>query len=304
MRQVVEDTEQPAIVRATAVSLLAQQMTGTDVELIGRAVDSADPLVQLAALDALQGIAPERRFERAQSLLTDPRLALRSAAARALLPARGQLSERRQSDLDAALTEYAQIQQFNSDRAGGLLNLGTLMTELGRAEESARLYLAAIAREPAFSAAYVNLAELYRNLGREPEAEATLREGLAVNPDDAGLNLALGLSLVRSERPDEALMQLRVAVANAPDAPYYAYVLGVALNSAEQSAAAIATLRITHTRFPAHRDTLFALTTMLRDAGELGAAIEHARRLVALVPSDGDARGLLAELESTGVAEP
>ena len=99
-------------------------------------------------------------------------------------------------------------------------------------------------------------------------------------------------------------MQLRAAVANAPDAPYYAYVLGVALNSAEQSAAALATLRITHTRFPAHRDTLFALTTMLRDAGELDAAIEHARRLVALVPSDGDARGLLAELESTGDAEP
>ncbi len=298
LRRVAEDTQQPAIVRATAVSLLAQQMTSADVELINRVLEGTDPLIQLAALDALQGIAPERRFERAQSLLTDPRLALRSTAARTLLPARGQLSQRRQSDLDAALAEYAQIQQFNSDRAAGLLNLGTLMTELGRAEESARLYLAAIAREPAFSAAYVNLAELYRNLGREPEAEATLREGLAVNPDDAGLNLALGLSLVRSERSDEALMQLRAAVANAPDAPYYAYVLGVALNSAEQSAAAITTLRLTHTRFPAHRDTLFALTTMLRDAGDIDAAIEHARRLVALVPSDGEARGLLAELES------
>ncbi|MDH3508106.1 MAG: multiheme c-type cytochrome, partial [Gammaproteobacteria bacterium] len=249
LRRVLENTEQPAIVRATAVNLLAQQMTGTDIELISRAVDSADPLVQLAALEALQSIPPERRYERAQSLLTDPRLALRIAAARALLPARGQLSERRQSDLDAALTEYVQIQRFNSDRAAGLLNLGTLMAELGRAEESARLYLVAISREPAFSAAYVNLADLYRNLGREPEAEATLREGLAVSPEDAGLNLALGLSLVRSERLAEALMQLRAAVANAPDAPYYAYVLGVALNSAEQSAAALATLRITHTRF-------------------------------------------------------
>lgn len=298
LRRVVEDTAQPAIVRATALSLLAQQTTATDVELINRAVESQDPLVQLAALDALSGIPPERRFERAQSLLTSPQLALRSAAARALLPARGQLSQRRQSDLDAALTEYAQIQQFNSDRAGGLLNLGTLMTELGRAEESARLYLAAIAREPAFSGAYINLAELYRSLGREAEAEATLREGLNANPDDAGLNLALGLSLVRADRLDEALMQLRLAVANAPDAPYYAYVLGIALNSTEQSAAAIATLRLAHARFPAHRDTLFALTTMLRDAGDTEGALEHARRLIALVPSDAEARGLLAEIES------
>jgi predicted CXXCH cytochrome family protein len=298
LRRVVEDTAQPAIVRATAVSLLAEQLTGTDVELIGSAVESPEPLVQLAALDALQSLPPERRFERAQSLLTDPRLSLRTTAARALLASRGQLSERRQSDLDAALTEYVQTQQFNSDRAEGLLNLGTLMTELGRAEDSARLYLAAIAREPAFSAAYVNLADLYRNLGREPEAEAALREGLTVNPDDAGLNLALGLSLVRSARTDEALVQLRAAVANAPDAPYYAYVLGVALNSAGQPATAIDTLAATHTRFPAHRDTLFALTTMLRDAGETDAAIEHARRLVELIPSDVDARGLLAQLES------
>ena len=127
--------------------------------------------------------------------------------------------------------------------------------------------------------------------------EVTLREGLDVNPDDAGLHLALGLSLVRSDRLDEALMQLRLAVADAPDAPYYAYVLGVALNSAEQSAAAINTLRLTHTRFPAHRDTLFALTTMLRDAGDIDAALEHARRLIALAPSDEEARDLLAGLE-------
>ncbi len=297
LRQVAENMEQPAIVRATALSLLALQMTGTDVDLVSLAIDDADPLVKLAALEALQGIPPERRFERAQSLLTDPRLALRTAAARALLPARGQLSERRQSDLDAALAEYAQIQQFNSDRAGGLFNMGTLMTELGRAEESARLYLAAIAREPGFSAAYVNLAELYRGLGREPQAEATLREGLVVTPNDAGLHFALGLALVRADRIDEAIMALRAAVANAPDVPHYAYVLGVALNSTEQSAAAITTLRLAHTRFPAHRDTLFALTTMLRDAGEIDAAREHAQRLIALVPSDAEVRALLAELE-------
>ena len=297
LRQVAEDTQQPAIVRATALGLMAQQMTSTDVELVSRAIDDTEPLVRLAALDALQAIPPERRFERAQSVLTDPRLALRTAAARALLPARAQLSERRQSDLDAALAEYAQIQQFNSDRASGLLNLGTLMTELGRAEESARLYLAAIAREPGFSAAYINLAELYRGLGREPEAEATLREGLAVNPDDAGLHFALGLALVRADRLDEALMELRAAVANAPDVPHYAYVLGVALNSTEQSEAAITTLRLAHARFPAHRDTLFALTTMLRDVGDIAAALEHAQRLVALVPSDAEARALLAALE-------
>lgn len=298
LRRVLEDTEQPAIVRATAVSLLAQQMAGMDGELIGRAVEDSEPLVQLAALEALQSFPPERRVERAQGLLTDPRLALRITAARSLLAARAELSERRQDNLDAALTEYAQTQRFNGDRGEGLFNLATLTAELGGAAEAESLFLAAIDREPAFSATYVNLADYYRNLGREPEAETTLRQGLAVNPDDAGLNLALGLSLVRSGQLDEALVQLREAVTNAPAAPYYAYVLGVALNSAAQTTAAINTLRITHARFPAHRDTLFGLTTMLRDAGETGAAEEHARRLVALNPSDQAARTLLAELEA------
>jgi len=298
LRQVIGDPLQPAIVRATAVSLLAEQLAGTDTEVIDRSVEDPEPLVQLAASEALQNIPPDRRFGRAQQLLTDPRLGLRITAARSLLAARSQLSERRRSDLDAALAEYAEVQQFNSDRGEGLFNLAALMTEFGRPEEAARLYLAAIGREPAFSAAYVNLADLYRSLGREPEAEATLREGYAVNPDDAGLSLPLGLSLVRSGRLDEALMQLREAVANAPDVPYYAYVLGVALNSAGQTAAAISSLTITHARFPSHRETLFGLATMLRDTGEIGPAVEHARKLTALDPSDQTARRLLAEVEA------
>jgi Flp pilus assembly protein TadD len=299
LRRVIEDDSQPAIVRATAVSLLAQQTTSADRDRIDRAVDDPEPLVQLAAVEALGNLPGALRYERAQQLLTDAPLALRAAAARSLLAVRGQLGEQRQRDLDAALTEYAAVQSFNSDRGEGLVNAAALAVELGRIDDAERVLLAAIDRAPELSATYANLADLYRTQGREPEAEAVLRQGLAINADDAGLHLALGLSLVRSGRPGEALDELRLAVANAPDSPYYAYVLGVGQNSVGRTEEAIATLTAAHDRFPAHRETLFALTAMLRDAADYDAAIELARRLVALDPADPTARSLLAELEAT-----
>jgi predicted CXXCH cytochrome family protein len=297
LRQVIEDRNEPAIVRATALSLLAEQIDAPDVDLIGRLVDDTEPLVQLAALEAMSNLPPQLRFPRAQRLLTDPLLALRISAARVLLAAREQLSPRRQGDLDAALLEYNAVQQFNSDRGSGLVNAAALAAEQGRPQDAERLLIAATEREPAFSATYINLADLYRSVGREPEAEDALRRGLAINPDDAGLNLALGLSLVRSGQRDAALPYIDQAVRIAPDSPYYAYVQGIALNSAGQPARAIDALTTAHERFPGHRDTLFGLVTVLRDAGQTDAALEYAEKLVSMSPSSQPARRLLEELE-------
>ena len=68
--------------------------------------------------------------------------------------------------------------------------------------------------------------------------------------------------------------------------------------AAGQTARAVDILRSAHGRFPSHRDTLFGLATILRDAGQIDAAVEYATKLLAIVPSDQEGRGLLAELEA------
>ncbi len=296
LRRVIEDGTIPAIVRATAVASLASQLDDAGVELVGQQLRDGSPLVQLAALEAL-GSAPEGvRVGFAQRFLTDTSAALRMAAARVLVPVRDSLTESRRRDLDAALRELVAAQEFNADRAEGLLNLGNLQVELGRFVEAEATYRRAIEQHPEFAPAYVNLADLYRQAGREGEAESLLRRGIAVEPRDAGLRHALGLSLVRSGRLDEALTLLREAGERGVGQPLYTYVYGVALHSTGAVDEALDVLEQGHMRYPGYAPLLVALTTMQRDAGNLEAAREHVQRLVELSPSDAGVRALAAEL--------
>jgi predicted CXXCH cytochrome family protein len=298
LTRIIGDRDVPAIVRATAVSLFAEQFDDEAIDIVRRGVRDDSPLVQLAAVEALANAPLNYRTELAQRFLTDAPAALRAAAARVLVPARAELGERRRNDFDSALAEYVAAQRFNSDRAEGLLNLGNLATEQSRLDEAEASYRLALQRQPEFSAAYVNLADLYRQLGRETEAEQLLRAGLDRNPTDPGLVHALGLLLARSGRLDAALGMLRRATELNPNDPRYRYVYGVALHSSGQREAGLEVLRATYERFPGFTPTLIALATMYRDAGDRDRAKDFTHRLLAISPADAGARALLSELDS------
>ncbi len=298
LERVVRDAATPAIVRATAVSLLGAQIDDTVIDLVGLALLDEDPLIQFVALDIVARLPENLRIDYAQRLLDTPLMALRTSAARSLAALRPRLGARRQQDLDAALDEYVAVQLFNADRAEGHYNLGSLYDELGRPGDAEQSYLAAIAREPAFAASYVNLADLYRRTGRENEAQELLAEAMEAIPENAGLPFALGLSLVRAEREAEALELIERAAELAPREPYYAYALGVGLYSAGEQERALTLLGEAHERFPGYRDILFALATMHRDAGGVDEALDYTRRMLELSAADAEARALLAELQS------
>ena len=300
LNALVNDSTAPAIVRATAVSLLAAQLDDRALQTVETVLQNDDPLVQLAAVDLLQNLNPEDRAGFAQRFLTHPLRALRLAAARVLLGSREQLSERRRSDLDAALEEYRAAQRFNADRAEGLFNSASTLAQSGRLEEATQAFETTIARAPWFTAAYINLADLFRRYGREDEAEALLRDAVENNAEDPSGHFALGLSLVRSGQTPAAMEALQSAAALAPDEPYYQYVIGIALNSTGERAAALEQLRDAHARFPGHRDTIVALATIHRDGGEADEARLYAERLLELSPADATARALLDELNSGG----
>ena len=298
LARVALDDSEPAIARATAVRHLAEQVDADVVEIVTRALDDDEPLVQLAALEALDALPAERRAALGQRFLTHPLRALRVTAARVLAPVRMDLSERRRADLDAALNEYVAAQHFNEDTAEARFNLAALDAVLGRTDDAEAAYRRVIEREPMFAPAYANLADLYRTLGRETDAEAVLRGGIDANPDDPALFYALGLSLARSGRIDDALSALERAAALAPREPLYGYAVGLALVSAGEREHAIESLEATRRASPGYVPALFALATLHRDAGDIDSALRYTREALAVSPSDPGARALLAELES------
>ena len=292
----IANTEVPAIVRATAVSLLRGRPDRSALPALAGALSDADPMVRSAAVDVLDSARDEARLPLGGIVLDDPVRAVRIGAGRVLasVPAQNLGADQKQA-FERALAEYVAAQNVNADRAEAHVNLAGLYVDRGEPEHAEAALKRAIAQEPFFVGAYVNLADLYRSLERDDEGEAVLRKALEHAPDDAGVHHSLGLVLVRLGRVPEALLALQRAADLAPGNPRYAYVYAVALYE-QEPARAIGVLEETHARHPGEHDVLQALVLYLEKDAAIEKAIIYARKLLALNPEDRGAQGLLERL--------
>jgi len=289
----------PAIARATALAELGAHLTPATFEVVRRGLVSKDARMRVAAIDALERLAPAARPPLLLPLLEDPVRAVRIQAAARLAPVPAEsLGASDRALLQRGIEEYIAAQQVNADRPEANLNLGVLYADLGKFDQAERATRRALERQPSFVPAYVNLAEIHRLQGRDADAEATLRSGLQAAPNDAGLHHALGLVLVRRRELQQALPELERAADLDPGNPRFSYVYAVALASAQRPAEALAVLEEAHGLHPGNREILFALTDYHRGTGNRDTALVFARRLVALDPRDARAREMLNQLEA------
>lgn len=287
------DAAAPAIARATALTLLERP----DPALVQRAAADPDPLLRLGAVEAGQRLAPAARLGALEPLLRDPRLAVRSEAARSLADVPPSLWRPAQRTVLAErLAEYRATQLAQADRPEGHVNLALLHLALGETAEARRAYRTALRVAPWFVPAALNLADLERGLGDEAAAEAGLRAALARTPDSAELHYALGLALVRTGRREEALGELARATELAPAEVRFGYGYALAVHEAGDTERALAVLGAAHARRPGDRDVLVALATLSLSAGRREEALGWAQALAAAFPDDPEARALLEQL--------
>jgi Flp pilus assembly protein TadD len=287
----------PAIARATALAGLGGHLTPATFDVVRRGLVSKDARMRVAAVDALERLAPAARPRLLLPLLEDPVRAVRIQAAARLAPVPLEsLGAADRALLQRGIEEYIAAQQVNADRPEANLNLGVLYADLGRLDRAERATRRALERQATFVPAYVNLAEIHRLQGRDADAEAVLRSGLQAAPNDAGLHHALGLALVRKRDLQQALPELERSAELDPGNPRFSYVYAVALASAGRSSDAVRILEEAHGLHPGNREILFALTDYHRGTGNRDAALVFARRLVALDPRDARARELLNQL--------
>jgi len=291
------DAEQPGIARATAISYLGQYRGAETVRQLQQALQSNDPMIRLAALDALESFDIRERVQLAFPLLSDKTRSVRIQAARLLVsvPA-GNLPEEQKKILEKAMDEYVEVQLFNAERPESQVNLGGFYNDLGRIEEAEKSYHKAIELQDQFVPAYVNLAQLLSEQKKEDDAIKLLTEGLKKVPDNASLHHALGLALVRQKDLPSALEQLSQAAKLAPDNIRYNYVYAVALQSAGKLKQAIEILEVSHGLHPGNADLVYALVTMNRDAGNKESALHYVDVLKKLLPENMAVRQLEQQL--------
>ncbi len=297
LERLVADREQPAIARATALSMLAAYAPPPTDSAVRAGVADDSALVRRAAARALSNSDPSTSAEALAPLLRDPIRAVRIEVAEVLA---GVPANNFPGDFAAAFIratdEYISAQQLNADRPEAHMNLGLLYARENHFDKAEAELKTALSLDPSFAPAAVNLADLYRGQNRDEEGERILQDAIRRSPNDASLEHALGLLMVRQKRSTQGLDLLAAAARIDPGNARYVYVYAVALNDAGRTGAAIETLERSIKAHPYNRDSLAALVTFLEQAGDRAKALTYAQRLDELEPENPEVRRMLKEL--------
>jgi len=216
----------PAMVRATALSLLPNYPSAETTAEYARALADEDALVRYTAVNIAGAETGQQLVELLAPLLFDPIRSVRIMAASRLADAPADLLKPYQRDaLAEGLKEYEESMAYSLDFSFAGFNLGNLHARLGDAAKAELNYRTAIDIDGLFIPARANLAILLNSLGRNDEAEVQLRAALDAEPEAYELAYSLGLLLGEMGRYEEAAKYLAIAVAGMPDHPRAAYNL-------------------------------------------------------------------------------
>jgi tetratricopeptide (TPR) repeat protein len=295
--ELVNDTGQPAIARATALEQL-RQYGALGMQAIVSATTDENPLVRSAAVGGLERLPPQRRIQAVAPLLDDPILDVRVAAARVLASVpRDQVDASLTTILQSTGQEFVDAQMASADMPASRLNLGVLYAYAGRLDEAEQEYVTALRMDPHFLPARFNLVNLYNSQGRNDEAEAMLRTGIEQIPEEGELHYSLGLLLAEMERLDEAAVSLGRAADLIPERARPRYNYGLALQRLGRLDEAEAALVQAHEIDPLDSDMLVALVNLLMNRSEWERARDYAVTLRRLNPTAPAAQQLLNEIQ-------
>jgi Flp pilus assembly protein TadD len=290
------DSTRPAIVRGTALSLLADFPSGGSARALEVALSDPEPLVRLGAVQGLRAQPALAAAPLALRALDDAVAAVRFEAVRLLAPLPPPTDPDEAAIVERAIAEYERVQLDAADDSGSWVTLGDLYASRRRVAEAEAAYETALELDPTDLGASLNLADLLRALGREEEGERVLLAAERHHPTSAALLHAIGLLRVRRGAAGEAIAWLERAAAADPDNPRWAYVHAVAVASSGDVAHAVDILEEALALHPFDRDVLSGLATYARDLGRLDEARGYARRWLERAPDDPDARALVQQL--------
>lgn len=283
------DTGATGMQRASAITHLGRLLPEQLMPSLPLWLGSRDPLIRLAAAEAIGQLPPEQRQALLRPLSQDPVLAVRMMSAEqlvGLVPAASG-SPGQKDPFETLFREYMTVQSQHLDMPSVLTQLSSFQQARGETEAALSLLQSALRKNPEASVTRVNLADLYRTVGNEAAARETLETGIALNADDGALWFSLALLEVREGNAEQGLQALAKAASLEETPGYYHYVLAVAQNDQGLSTEALATLKATHRAAPGQPNVLAALMQYSQLAGDRQSAQRYRDELRATVQAAG-----------------
>lgn len=280
------NTDQPGIVRATALHLIASTPTAAAADRTAILLEDSDPAVRGAAIRVQSAASPPVRAQRIVPRLSDRMRSVRIQAARNLLdipvarypPAIAKSLRDAMREYQASLMAKADFPEVQMAIAGTALALRNLPAAEQAFGEAATM-------DPQRADAWMMVARLQVQRGALDEARASLEQAVAANPSDGVLHQSLGNLLVMAGKNSKAVAPLEQAAHLMPDDATVAADLGVVLSNLGEHGRAVDVLQEVVGSMAETADTLYALIVSLVALGDLTAAEPVVRKLEVEYPA-------------------
>jgi len=223
-----QDILYPVIVRATALSLLANYPGVETTQAMEIALMDEEALIRRTAVTSIFVPEQENLAKLIAPMLYDPVKSVRIEAASRLAGDMSKLLDAGQQKVfQEVLEEYVAAMEYTADFSASRHNLANLYGKLDRPDDAATQYEAAIRIDDQFYPAKMNLAVLYSQRGQNDRAERLLREVVADQPELYDAAYSLGLLLVELQNYPEAVTYLERASKGLPERARIHYNLGL-----------------------------------------------------------------------------
>lgn len=183
LMDIADHRDLPAIVRASALELLAEVATPGAARRMALHLEDTDPLVRAAAASVQRAAQPQERLSRLAPLLSDPLASVRIAAAREFLSLPiARLPGDMNDALQAAMGEWQSSMRAKSDFPETQLVMGGIGLTTRNFDNALRAFDEAVEMDPNLVQAWFMGVRIRAALGDMDAARAHLERALAVNP--------------------------------------------------------------------------------------------------------------------------
>ncbi|WP_020530012.1 tetratricopeptide repeat protein [Flexithrix dorotheae] len=282
----LQDTQQPAIARATALWYLGQLPNPEIFDPIVSGLSDHEPIVRYTAARVLMILPPEQKKQLLTPLLSDSIKSVRAMAAGALaeIPI-NEFEESVRGKFTKAMQEYSISLSINADFPAGQMAFGQYFDKINQPSKAEQAYKKANELDYLFNPSRIHLANLYNSQGKNEDALALFQTVIQLEPEYGPAYYSTGLLLAEMKRLDEAVEYLGKAAKLVGNNPRIYYNWGLALQNLnripEAEVAFLEGLKVD----PNLIDLDYALTILYLQQQQFAKAKPHAEKLLAANPN-------------------
>jgi len=285
--QLVKDTTQPAVARATAIWYLSRFVNIQSVAVIKNALHSGKGLIRISAVKALANLSPSLRDQMLKPMVMDSVRAVRIAAAMGLADLqKSDFSIAERSAYDKVNKELQESFEITQYFPAGQFNKGQYFERKKNWNKAVAAYRKAIAKNPHFNEARLNLADLYNQLGQNDKAEKLLKTVTRQEPDYGPAYYSLALLTAQEGKLEESLSYFDKATRRMPHNARIYYNQAIVLQKLKQ-------YKYSETKYlrainldPDNTDYQYGIITLYLQQNNFKKALPHAKKLIELQPDN------------------